>query len=478
MFTSAPMIDEIPRIENRHQNRYFGNMKPFSSSEPIAALATPWGQSAIGVIRTSGDGCLDLLSSLFRNARSDKELAKGKGYSIHHGFVRDGDRELDEVLITVYRKPSSYTGEDSAEIYCHGGMVIIQQILKLLFKNGFRQAEPGEFTLRAFLNGKMDLTRAEAVNEIIRSKTERARELALSRLSGGIERKIQGIKESLIEVSAAVEVQIDYPDEDLEQDLIDRDKIASLQDELERLLSTYRTGKILQEGISVVIAGRTNAGKSTLFNLMLREDRAIVSDIHGTTRDYIEGAISIEGIPIRLFDTAGLRESRDPLEQEGMRRSDQIIRNADLMLFLVDATRGLEEKDRALMEEYSKHVALLPLWNKVDLSSEPPPHGFLPISSETGEGLSELHNEIARRILGESSALSGEPVIDSLRQRDLLERCLEALRSLQKGLADGMPLDVLAVDIREAIDSLGEITGEVVSEDILRKMFSTFCVGK
>ena len=493
------MITKNSCLENRSHIHYFGNMKPFSSAEPIAALATPWGQSAIGVIRTSGEGCLDLLSKLFRGGRQSparvpgariastpdvrNNLSEGRGYSIRHGFIEHGERQLDEVLITVFRKPRSYTGEDSAEIYCHGGMVIIREILQLLLNNGFRQAEPGEFTQRAFLNGKMDLTRAEAVNEIIRSKTDRARQLALNRLSGGIEQKIQAVKEALIGISAAVEVQIDYPDDDLDHDPIDRERITSVQDELERLLSTYRTGKILQEGISVVIAGRTNAGKSTLFNLLLREERAIVSEIHGTTRDYIEGAISIEGIPIRLFDTAGLRDSRDPLEQEGMRRSDQIIKNADLMLFLLDATRGLEQEDRALIQGYGDGVTVIPLWNKVDIAPEPAPGNYIPISCQTGEGLSELHTRIAEAILGGSTIESGEPVIDSLRQKNLLERCLDAVRSFNRGLAkDGLakaiPLDVLAVEIKEAIDCLGEITGEVVSEDILREMFSKFCVGK
>jgi tRNA modification GTPase len=451
-------------------------MKPFSAVDPIAALATPWGESAIGVIRTSGDGCLELLSEVFHSGKNS--LTQSRGYTIRHGFIEDNEKKLDEVLITVYRKPRSYTGEDSAEIFCHGGMVIIREILQLLLAKGFRQAEPGEFTQRAFLNGKMDLTRAEAVNEIIRSKTDRARQLALNRLSGDIERKMQRIKENLIAISAAVEVRIDYPEDDLDEDPIEEARIDCVQNELEQLLSTYRTGKIIQEGISVVIAGRTNAGKSTLFNLLLREDRAIVSEIHGTTRDYIEGAISVEGIPIRLFDTAGLRDSHDPLEQEGMRRSDQIIKNADLLLFLVDATKGWEEEDQALLRSYEHDITVIPLWNKIDVTSARPPKGCIPISCQTGEGLTELHSRIAEEILGGSSIESGEPIVDSLRQKNLIEKCLEAVRSLKRGHAENLPLDVLAVDIKEAIDCLGEITGEVVSEDILREMFSKFCVGK
>ncbi|HUV09008.1 MAG TPA: tRNA uridine-5-carboxymethylaminomethyl(34) synthesis GTPase MnmE, partial [Spirochaetia bacterium] len=244
-------------------------MKSFSCEEPIAALASPWGVSAIGVIRTSGEGTLAILSRIFRGPRTQADLSHGRGSRLYHGYLWDGERKIDEIILAVYRKPRSYTGEDSAEIYCHGGLAIIQQILELLLRSGFQQAAPGEFTLRAFLNDKMDLTRAEAVNEIIRAKTDRARALALNRLSGAVERKVQQIKEALIELSAAVEVQIDYPDEDLEENLIDRTRVNALILEIEKLLSTYRTGKIIQEGTSVVIAGRTNAGKSTLFNLLL-----------------------------------------------------------------------------------------------------------------------------------------------------------------------------------------------------------------
>ena len=453
-------------------------MKSFSCEEPIAALASPWGVSAIGVIRTSGEGTLAILSRIFRGPRTQADLSHGRGSRLYHGYLWDGERKIDEIILAVYRKPRSYTGEDSAEIYCHGGLAIIQQILELLLRSGFQQAAPGEFTLRAFLNDKMDLTRAEAVNEIIRAKTDRARALALNRLSGAVERKVQQIKEALIELSAAVEVQIDYPDEDLEENLIDRTRVNALILEIEKLLSTYRTGKIIQEGTSVVIAGRTNAGKSTLFNLLLREDRAIVSEIHGTTRDYIEASVAIDGIPVRLFDTAGLRKTESPLELEGIKRTDQIIRNAELLLFLVDATLGFEAEDRLLLETYGKVVPVLPIWNKVDAAARKPPKGFLPISAETGEGLPELNSRITAGLLEGTRTDSEEPVIDSARQKSLLEACLSSVKSFVRGLESGLSLDALAVDLREALDNLGEITGEVVSEDILRKMFSRFCVGK
>jgi tRNA modification GTPase len=457
-------------------------MKPFTADDPIAALATPWGESALGVIRISGKDSLEILNRFF-HTKPKKTLSSMRGHTIHYGFIHDGDTAVDEVMTAVYHGVKSYTGEESAEIYCHGGMAVIQRILNLLYSSGFRPANPGEFTLRAFLNGKMDLTRAEAVNEIIRSKTDKARALALDRLSGKIESNIRKLTGKLTDLSAALEVCIDYPDEDIPEEFSGNDRVSSIEEELLSLLATYRTGKIFQEGVSLVIGGRTNSGKSTLFNLLLKEDRAIVSDIHGTTRDYIEGNIAIEGIPIRLYDTAGLRTTDDKLEQEGMQRTDKIIKNARLMLFLVDATLGLQDEDKTFMAIYSKSIEIISLWNKIDLKADREntaacPEGFLPISAETGRGLSELHMEIARRLFGRAHPETAEAVIDSDRQKRLLENCLRAVRSFRRGLVEGLPLDILGEDIREALACLGEITGEVTTDDILRKMFSRFCVGK
>ena len=452
------------------------SMKPFSAEDPIAALATPWGESAIAVIRLSGSGCLALLDRLFRPAG----LAAPPARALHHGHLHDGDEPIDDVMMAVYRRGRSYTGEEAAEIFCHGGMAVVQRVLALLLGSGFRQAEPGEFTMRAFLNGRMDLTRAEAVNEIIRSKTDRARALALQRLSGGVERRINAIKARLTDLRAAIEVRLDYPDEDLPDEPFGLEAVHAAEEELEELLATYHTGRLMQAGAAVVIAGRTNAGKSTLFNLLLREDRAIVSELHGTTRDYIEGAIALEGIPIRLFDTAGLRRSRDRLEQEGMRRTEKVIRGAHLMLFLVDATRGLEEEDRRLLREYAELGDVLPVWNKIDAVGRKNglPEGFLPLSAETGEGLEELRREVVERLSGGHELRGDQVVIDSERQKELIERCVAALHRCRQGTGEKLPLDILAEDLREALSCLGEITGEVTSEDVLRRMFSRFCVGK
>jgi tRNA modification GTPase len=457
-------------------------MTDLSSQDPIAALATPWGESAIAVIRTSGGDTLEILSPLFAPSRRGntppRDLASCPGYSLQKGSLKDVDRKIDEVLVAVYRKPGSYTGENAAEIFCHGGPVVIREILDLLFRRGFRQANPGEFTLRAFLNGKVDLTRAEAVNELIRSKTDQARALALSRLSGGVERRVSAIRDRIVDLAASLEVHLDVLEEDLPEEPIPKERLRDLETDLESLLATYRTGKVLQNGITVVIAGKTNAGKSTLFNLLLREERALVSEHPGTTRDYLEGAIALDGIPVRLFDTAGLRNTIDPLEREGIRRTDGVIAAAGLVLFLVDATEGFDDEVRSLVEGYAAEVPILYLWNKIDLTGAKSPEGFLPVSAETGEGLERLHREIVRRFLANPPGSGGEVVIDSDRQKRLLEKCLGYLREFRKGLEAHASLDLLAVDLREAMDALGELTGDISSEEVLTRMFSRFCVGK
>ena len=441
--------------------------------ECIFALATPWGESAIGAIRLSGKNTLAKLSKIFA---SKKKLDNYKSHTINFGIIKDKGLLIDEVLIAVYKNPNSYTGEEAAEIFCHGGQAVIQSIINLISKSGFRFANPGEFTQRAFLNGKMDLTRAEAVNEIIRSKTDKARSLALNRLSGSIKNKIDEIKNKILQISASIEVHIDYPDEELENSLIDPDYVDNILNELDKLIKTYETGRIYQEGISIAIAGKTNAGKSTLFNLLLKEDRAIVSDIHGTTRDYLEGMIAIKGIPIRLFDTAGLRKAEDNIEQQGIIRTEELISQAGLVLLVLDATTI--EEDTVLLNKYKEKTEVLYVINKIDIADCNYPDNCICISAKTGTGLEKLNNEIVKRIMGSGSAESGEPVIDSLRQKNLLEKCNESITNYKKGKAINMPLDVLAVDIKDALNALGEITGEITCEDILETIFNNFCVGK
>jgi tRNA modification GTPase len=462
----------------------------FYPQDSIAALATPWGESALAVIRVSGANSLKHLDSLFRpGSAAMGSLANVQGHTVHRGTIAvdegEGEEEvIDEVLVAVFRGPKSFSGEDGAEIFCHGSPVIIRRLLALLTEVGFRFAGPGEFTLRAFLNGKLDLTQAEAVNEVVRAKSDRARAIALNRLSGAIEAKITQIKQSVVRLSAAVELGLDYPEDEIEESgTVAREEEAALcQEELERLLSTYRIGRLYQEGITVVLAGRTNSGKSTLFNRMLREDRAIVSEVHGTTRDYLEAVVTVDGIPIKIYDTAGYRDRADSIEVEGMRRTDSIVANADLVLYLVDAREGLSRQDEEFLSARAPTGRMIPVWNKIDVKvgeQAECPTGFVAVSAKEGRGMESLNRRIVGTVLGGAGTVdAGEPIIDSLRQKRLLERAVQGIEDFRCGLREAQPLDVLAVDLKEVLDALGEITGEVTSRDILNQIFSQFCVGK
>jgi tRNA modification GTPase len=440
----------------------------------IVALATPWGEGALGIIRTSGNGCIEVLAEMFSRP---KELSNAEGHRMVYGKLlsEKGGEAVDEVVLGVYRNPKSYTGQDMVEISCHGSLPGLNGILQSLRNAGFRDAGPGEFTLRAFLNRKMDLTRAEAVNEIVTSKSRRAHTLALHRLSGSIEERINTAKETLTRFMSSLAIQLDYPEDEEDSGIpMETESLYAAKNMLEELLQTYRIGRIFQEGVRVALAGRTNSGKSSLFNLFLKEDRSIVSDIHGTTRDYIESWVTIRGIPVSLYDTAGFRESEHPVEVEGIRRSGQIIQTAQLVLYLVDSCEGLVDEDR----EYLKNHNCIGIWNKIDLEgSAPAPEGFIPVSVLSGQGFHLLEEEIGNRLLGSAAPDSGA-VIDSGRQKDLLEKAVEALALVDQGLGLGVPIDAVALDVKDALDALGEITGEVTSADILNTMFGNFCVGK
>lgn len=452
-------------------------MIPVAHQDPIVALATPYATAALAVIRTSGPGSLELVAALTN--RREKILASPGG-RLRRAELRDprsGD-VLDEVMLGVYRAPASYTGEDMVEIFCHGSPAGIQRVLAVLLREGFRQAEPGEFTQRAFRAGKIDLTRAEAVHEVVAAQTAAAHGMALRRLGGAVEEALNGVKQELVRLMAPLAVQLDYPEEETGEIPVPLEPVEAVRATLQTLADSYRTGRLYREGAVVVLAGRPNAGKSSLFNALLREDRAIVSPIPGTTRDYIESPLDIAGIPFRVYDTAGVRRAGEVIEEEGIRRTRQMIDAADVVLYLIDSTVGIHRDDREFLQDTGTTSPVLPVWTKTDApEAAPPPAGFTGVSAHTMEGIGELAAGVTGMVTPETFGETG-PVIDSLRQRDLLYRGIEALGHLEEGIRAAMPADVLALDLQEAIHALGEITGEVTSADILDAVFQGFCVGK
>ena len=459
------------------------NTPSYGDTDPIAAVATALGESALALIRTSGEGSLELLAKVF--SRPEK-LRQAGGNTVVHGWILGaGGERIDDALVSVYRGPAAFTGEDGADISCHGGIAAAKAVMEALGKAGFREALRGEFSFRAFMNGKLDLTRAESIMEIVAAKTGRAREGAVRRLSGALEREIREIGAGITQALAAAEIYLDYSEDDgvggdEEAGLLpDRRLAEEALGRLKTLSDSYRRERLYAQGALAVIAGRPNAGKSSLFNALLREDRAIVTDIPGTTRDWIEAWVSIEGIPVRLADTAGLHPSEDPVEKLGMERSRDLLAEADIVLYVLDGAEGATQGDRSFLADHGKDGApMLTLWNKADLVPAPP--SFRPVSAKTGEGIAELAGEIAavlERSLGGGDA-GGSAGAGTERQKALIDRAIGALEEALS-LADRQePLDLIAPALREAVNALGEITGEVSTADLLDVMFGRFCVGK
>jgi tRNA modification GTPase len=487
-------------------------MKPsYGDRGSIAALATSRSGSALALIRTSGGGsggegpnALELLAKIFSEPQ---RLLKTPGNSVVHGWIVDPERceKLDEVLVSVYRGPKSYTGEDGADISCHGGPATVRAVIKALKTAGFRDSLPGEFTFRAFMNGKLDLTRCESVMELVSAKSDKGRRQAVRRLAGTLEKEINGIKTLLVQVLSGVEISLDYSEDEMdlpasegEAAFPDRALALEAKDRLKSLAESWRMERLYAGGALVVIAGRPNAGKSSLFNVLLKEDRSIVTGIPGTTRDWIEAAVSAEGIPLRLADTAGLREPAPvqpedagmagTVERIGIERSRELLKEADLVLYVIDGALGISREDRNYLREFEneggKKIPVLALWNKADIAS-PPRNPKLPelikISAKTGEGTAALLKAIPEA-LEKAACLAGPERSGtgpgSERQKDLI---CAALASVEEALAladRGGALDLIAPLLREGINCLGEITGEVSTADILETMFSRFCAGK
>jgi tRNA modification GTPase len=457
----------------------------YSDESPIAAFATTPGNSALTLIRCSGKESIDLASSVF--PKSTPPLSAVTGNTVIHGWIVSGEK-IDDVLVSVFRAPKSYTGENSLDICCHGGAAAGKAVMTALKNAGFRDALPGEFTFRAFMNGKLDLTKAESVMEIVSAKTETSRRHAVLRLSGSLYEEIDGIKKQLTEVLAAAEIYLDYSEDEISADAeeaegrLPKKEIAlSVLERLKKLSDSWRIERVYQEGITLVIAGCPNSGKSRLFNAMLKEDRSIVTEIPGTTRDWIEAWVSVEGIPIRLVDTAGLRETEDSVEKIGVERSRKILEESDIVLYLIDGTKGLTEEDKNFTSKNGKCIFV---WNKSDIALPPQSlqiNGQAPIcvSAKTGEGLPDLYAVITSA--SGINDLQTEPTsaaLGTVRQKTLVDASVASLQEAITLSDNNEPLDIIAPLIKDAVNSLGEITGEVSTSDLLEKMFSNFCVGK
>lgn len=462
----------------------------FIQDDVICALASPPGTGAIAVIRLSGKGCLAFLDQVFQPFGKGTKLADAEGYTIHHGKIFRNNELLDEVLISVFLSPHSYTGEDAAEIGVHGSVYIQQKVLELLVEKGARLANPGEFTMRAFLNGKFDLAQAEAVADLIASQTTSSHQLALEQMRGVFSHKISHLRQQLVDFAALLELELDFSEEDVE--FADRSHVFSilseLKQEIQSLLASFSLGNVLKHGIPVAITGQPNVGKSTLLNALLNEERAIVSEIPGTTRDFIEDVIVIHGTAFRFIDTAGLRATEDFIESKGIEKTREKISQARIILYVFDVTETQPEELKVHLDELEamaeyQDVLIIPIANKTDLLVESPPHfsdlvewGTIFVSAKRKENINLIVESLQKTLQGIGS--SDQVILSNARHYEALQQALEALLAVESGFYNKLPTDLIAIDLRQVLHYLGTITGEVVPDEILGSVFSRFCIGK
>ncbi|MBC8015263.1 MAG: tRNA uridine-5-carboxymethylaminomethyl(34) synthesis GTPase MnmE [Sporomusaceae bacterium] len=457
--------------------------------ETISAVATALGEGAIGIIRMSGNKAVSIAGEIFRGATA-KTITEIESQKMVYGYILDpqNEKKIDEVLLLIMRAPRSYTREDVVEIHCHGGMVPLKKVLELTIRYGARLAEPGEFTKRAFLNGRLDLAQAEAVIEIIRAKTDASLRMALGHLGGALSEKIRSMRHEILGMIANLEATIDFPEEDIEELTAQEVKIAvtSVLVEMDHLLATKETGRILREGLETVIIGKPNVGKSSLLNALLKEKRAIVTEVPGTTRDSIEEFVNIQGIPLKIVDTAGIRETEDIVEKLGVEKTREFIATADLILVLLDASVPLSEEDREVLTLLPGREAII-LINKSDLPvllNMDEVHTYVSdqqiinLSVLESKGLAELEQVIIDKVYSGQVQQKEGAFITNVRQANLLEQSKEHLLSVLVAIADSMPPDCIVVDLRDAWEKLGEITGDTVGGDIMNEIFANFCIGK
>jgi tRNA modification GTPase len=450
-------------------------------SDPIAAISTPIGEGGVAMVRISGEGAIAKAASIFKG----KDLTRQASHTVHLGWLLDGAGEpVDQVLATLFHAPHSYTGEETVELTCHGGVLVTQAVLEAVLASGVRAAQPGEFTQRAFLNGKISLEQAEAVADLIHASSRRAVDAARQQLSGRLGDHIRAFRQEIIDATAMVELELDFSEEDVE--FADKEKLrallSALDVEIGGLLATYEAGRLIKDGVRTAIIGRPNAGKSTLLNALVGEERAIVTDIPGTTRDRIDVDWSHGGVLFRLMDTAGLRETEDVVEAEGVRRSREAFQQADLVVYLKDASSPMsagEREEIAAFRQQAEGKPFLLIGTKTDLAGAPSSSGFdLTVSAATGHQVETLKDLLHRKALQERHGDPSSLLVTSSRHRDALSKARNHVAAAIACLDHGLPGDILSIDLRASLRELGAITGEITTEDILDSIFSRFCIGK
>jgi len=449
----------------------------------IVAISTSPGIGGIGIIRMSGPEAFEILEKIF----IPKNKTKIKGYTMKYGNIVDNKKNIvDEVLVSYFVAPKSYTTENMCEINSHGGMVVMNKILDICLRNGAILAEPGEFTKRAFLNGRIDLSQAEAVIDVINSKTDKESKVAIEQLEGNLSEKIKNIRQKVVSILADIEVTIDYPEYDVEE--VTESKISDFLKEIDKLLDqlekSFYNGKILKEGIKVAIIGKPNAGKSSLLNLILNEERAIVTDIEGTTRDSIEEFINIEGIPLKIVDTAGIRNAKDEVEKIGVEKSLKISNESDIVIAIFDISKELDDEDRKILEIIKEKNAII-LLNKTDLEKRANlaeirslDKTIIEISVKNKTGVEQLYEEISKMFKFNEIAVDGETIVSNNRHKSLIINAHNNVKKAQEVIEQNMPIDIISSHLKQIIEELGKITGESVTEDVLNEIFAKFCLGK
>lgn len=456
-------------------------------TDTIAAISSAAGNSGIGIIRVSGDNAIEVVDKIFKPGNKNKKLSNVESHTVHYGHIMDGDKTLDQVLVIVMKNPHSYTGEDTVEIDCHGGMLILKKVLELVLKNGARTAEPGEFTKRAFLNGRIDLSQAEAVMDLINSKNDFALNSSIEQLKGGVSDAIKDIRKDIIYHIAFIESALDDP-EHISLDGYDEEINEMLNDNIKKvtkLLSSFDNGRIMKEGIKTVILGKPNAGKSSLLNLMLGEDRAIVTDIEGTTRDTLEENINFNGLSLKIVDTAGIRDTEDIVEQIGVNKAKEIAKKGDLIIYVVDGSRELDNNDKEIIELIKDKQAII-LVNKSDMETvididklkKDSNRDVILFSAKNGEGMDLLEDEIRNMFYSGKVTYNDQIYITNARHKEALENALTSLKQVKNSVDSGMPEDFYSIDLMDAYTDLGLIIGESVEDDLVNEIFSKFCMGK